>query len=167
MIDTINDDSDLDNTIDELDMFHSGNDNLTQIDNDPVMDVNEHSTNADEGNSTSSEDESLSSLVCVPVNYETDDLIPSTTIDSLLAPMDEIENNSNIDKMREYLQTQCYEGSKWYHSLKFEGTMDKKTFSNIDIIQYVGNSCYKDKKDKKSYRIYLNPQTYPTNLSHK
>ena len=41
--------------------------------------------------------------------------------------------------------------------------MDKKTFSDIDIIQYVGDSCFKDKKDQKSYRIYFNPETYPIN----
>ena len=62
--------------------------------------------------------------------------------------------------MRQYLQTQCYKGSKWYHSLTFEGSTDKENFSDIDIIQYVGNSYYKDKKDQKSYRIYFNPQTY-------
>ena len=41
--------------------------------------------------------------------------------------------------------------------------MGKKTFPNIDIIQYIGNSCFKDKKDQKSYRIYFNPETYPIN----
>ena len=35
-----------------------------------------------------------------------------------------------------------------------------KKFSNIDIIQYVGNSYYKDKKDQKSYMVYFNPETY-------
>ena len=62
--------------------------------------------------------------------------------------------------MRQYLQTQCYKGSKWYHSLTFEGSTDKENNSKIDIIQYVVNSYYKDKKDQKPYRIYFNPQTY-------
>ena len=53
--------------------------------------------------------------------------------------MDELESNINIDKMRQYLQTQCYEGSKWYYLLTFEGTADKNTFSKIDVIQYINN----------------------------
>ena len=62
--------------------------------------------------------------------------------------------------MRQYIQTLCYEGYKWYHSLTFDGTTDKEKFLDIDIIQYVGNSYYKDEKDQKSCRIYFNPEIY-------
>ena len=67
---------------------------------------------------------------------------------------------TNIDKLRSYIQTQCYEGSKWYNSLFFEGTKDKETFHRMDVIQYVGNSLYKDKEDNNSYRIYFDPKKY-------
>ena len=165
MIDTIHDNTDFETIIDNEAIIHSDNDSIIQIANDTVLDVNinEYVTNIDQGTSVSSEDESLSTQVCLPANNETDDFNHSTNIDDILAPSDEIESNKNIDKMRQYLQTQCYEGSKWYHSLNFEGTLDKKTFSDIDVIQYVGDSCFKDKKDQKSYRIYFNPETYPIN----
>ena len=49
MMDTINDDSDLETTIDNAAMFHSDNDSIIQIANDTVMDVNvnKHVTNID------------------------------------------------------------------------------------------------------------------------
>ena len=85
MIDTINDDTDLEITIDNVAMYHSDNDSIIQIANDTVMDVNvnKHATNIDQDSSTSSEDELVSTQVCVPVNYETYDLNHSTNIDAI------------------------------------------------------------------------------------
>ena len=83
-----------------------------------------------EGTPTSSEDGSLPSQLCELLNGETDNLCPSPNIDCISEPMNELESNDNIDKIRQYLQTQCYEGFKWYHSLTFETTTDKK------ILQY-------------------------------
>ena len=163
MIDTINDNTDLETIIDNEAMFHSDNDSIIQIANDTVLDVNisEHVTNIDQGSSASSEDESFSTQVCLPVNNETDDFNHSTNIDAILAPSDEIESNKNIDKMRQYLQTQCYEGSKWYHSLNFEGTLDKKTFSDIDIIQYIRESCFKDERIRSPIEYTLIQKLIP------
>ena len=130
LIDNIDNDIDSETTMDDVAIFHSHNDNTLQVRNTSAIDSNEDAKNDDDCTSTSSGDKSLLSQLCVPVNEPTND----------------IESTNNIDKMRHYLQTQCFEGSKWYHSLTFEGTIDKKFFSNIDIIQYVGNSSYKDKK---------------------
>ena len=41
--------------------------------------------------------------------------------------------------------------------------MNSSIQGNMYIIQYVGYSCFKDKRDQKSYRIYFNPETYPIN----
>ena len=163
MMDNINDITDLETTTDDVAIFPSDDESIVQINNESVVDVNEQDTNMDERTSTSSEDESLSTQVCVPVNYQTNEFNLTPNIDHALEHMDQLDSSNNLDKMRQYLETQCYEGSKWYHSLTFEGTKDKRTFSNIDILQYVGNSYYKDKKEQKPYRIYFNPETYPVN----
>ena len=68
---------------------------------------------------------------------------------------------TNIQNLRSYLQEQCYDGCKWTSTLKFEGSRDKMTFQEIDILQFIGDSSYKDKPGRESYRIYLNPSKYP------
>ena len=108
MIDTIDDDTDFETTIDNEAMFRSENDSTIQIVNDSVTDVNEHVTNIGQDSCTSSEDVSVSTQACIPVNYEIDVFNDSSNIDAILAPSDEIESNKNIDEMRQYLQTQCY-----------------------------------------------------------
>ena len=166
LMDNFNGDSGLETTIDYVTIFPSDDDSVVQICDDPVVDVNEQDTNVDQQTSTnftSSEDESFSTQVCVPINLQTDELNPTPNMDCNYGPINELANSNNIDRMRQYLQTQCYEGSKWYRSLIFEGTTDKQTFSNIDELQYIGNSYYKDKKEKKSYRIYFNPESYSAN----
>ena len=72
MMDNVNDVTDLETTIDDVAIFPSDDDSIIQINNDSVVDVNEQDTNVDQRtstSSTSSEDESLSTQVCVPVNY--------------------------------------------------------------------------------------------------
>ena len=91
MNDTINDNTDLESIIDNEAMFHSDNDSFIQVANDTVSEVNinEHATKIDQGSSTSSEDESFSTQICLPVNNEADDFNHSTNIDAILAPSDE------------------------------------------------------------------------------
>ena len=59
-----------------------------------------------------------------------------------------------------YLQKQCYDGCKWTSSLMFEGSLDKKTYQDMDILQFIGDPCYKDKQNNKAFRVYLNPSKY-------
>ena len=124
-IDNIDKTIDLEGTVDSVATFHSDNDTILQIGNTSAFDVNENMNNV-EGISVSSEDVSLPSQLCEILNDETDSLCPYPNIDCILEPRNEGEINNNLDKMRQYLQIQCYEGSKWYHSLTFEGTTDKK-----------------------------------------
>ena len=42
----------------------------------------------------------------------------------------------------------------------FKGSLDQQNYDVINITQFVGNSKYKDKEGKKSYRIYLDPSEY-------
>ena len=67
----------------------------------------------------------------------------------------------NVENLRSYLQKQCIDGCKWTSSLTFEGSLDKKTYQDMDILQFIGDPCYKDKKDNKAFRVYLNPIKYP------
>ena len=101
MIDTIIDNTELETTMDNVDIYHSDNDSLIPNDNDLVMEVNKHSANADQGTSASSEDESLSTHVCVPITYGTDELNPSTNIVTTLGHMDETGSSNNVEKKNE------------------------------------------------------------------
>ena len=42
----------------------------------------------------------------------------------------------------------------------FPALLDKETFEKIDIIQFVGDSIYKDKKNNGNYRVYFDPTKY-------
>ena len=58
------------------------------------------------------EDELAHSQVCHPVNSGVYTLLSLPNTNCVPEPADEQENNSNIDKLRSYVQSQCYEGSK-------------------------------------------------------
>ena len=114
-----------------------------------------------EDNLPNSEDKSRGSQESNVDDTEGNTLISLQRVNFVTQVADEQEQSTtNIDKLRSYIQTQCYEGSKWYHSLFFEGTKDKLTFERLDVIQYVGNSLYEDKEDNNSYRIYFDPKKY-------
>ena len=59
----------------------------------------------------SSEDDLIPSQVCHPVNSEVNTLFVLPNVDCLSEPADGQEINTKIDKLRRYLQTQCYEVS--------------------------------------------------------
>ena len=42
----------------------------------------------------------------------------------------------------------------------FPASLDRRTFEKIDIIQYVGDSKCKDKKNNGNYRVYFDPSKY-------
>ena len=73
---------------------------------------------------------------------------------------EQTQPHNTIENPRTYLTNQCYEGSKWISSLTFEGSTHKQTCQQ-NVLQYIGNPCYKDKKEKESYRIYFDPSKYP------
>ena len=106
---------------------------------------------------------SLHSNICVPVEGNIPRLPPMMQMDHI---SDQIENDkidmntTDTEFLRKYLNQQCFEGSKWSHSLIFEGSIDKQNFKEMDITQFVGNSSYKDKEGVTSYRIYFNPKKY-------
>ena len=68
---------------------------------------------------------------------------------------------TNVQNLRSYLQEQCYDGCKWTSTLKFEGSRDKMTFQEMNILEFIGDSFYKDKEGRESYRVYFNPAKYP------
>ena len=43
----------------------------------------------------------------------------------------------------------------------FEGSLDKKTYQDMNIWQFIGDPCYKDKQDNKAFWVYLNQSKYP------
>ena len=160
----MNNTSDSDGVSDILPDTVIHNTSVLDSDNEDIMehsDMFNENTNVIQGESVDSPGDELNSpSVCLPVNCEKNTSLPCFIADCQPEPTDEIETNTNIKKLRKYIQTQRYGGSKWDHSLFFEATMDKINFSNMDIIQYVGNSSYKDRKDQQSFRIYFNPETY-------
>ena len=44
--------------------------------------------------------------------------------------------DSNVQNLQLYLQKQCYEGCKWTRSLLFEGSRDRETYQEMDVLQY-------------------------------
>lgn len=42
----------------------------------------------------------------------------------------------------------------------FEGSRDKETYLKIDVWQFIGNPCYKDKEGWEYDRVYLNHSKY-------
>ena len=71
-----------------------------------------------------------------------------------LSETDDLEDSSrNTDTLRQYLENECYCTSEWCNKLMFPASLDRQTFENIDIIQYVGDSKYKDKKSNGNYRV--------------
>ena len=45
-------------------------------------------------------------------------------------------------------------------SLLFEGSVDRKTFTKIDVIKYACNSKYTDKEGRDEYWVYFEPEKY-------
>lgn len=45
--------------------------------------------------------------------------------------------------------------------LHSKGSRDKQTRKEMDMLQLIGNPCYKDKDSQESHRVYLNPSKYP------
>ena len=44
--------------------------------------------------------------------------------------------------IKKYIEIKYYKDSKWDHSLMFSGTTDRKMFSEIDFLKYVGESKF-------------------------
>ena len=72
-----------------------------------------------------------------------------------------ITPQSKVQNLRSYLQNQCYDGCKWTSKLMFQGSMDKNTFQEMNVLQYIGDPQYKDKNNKTAYRVYFDPSKYP------
>ena len=65
-----------------------------------------------------------------------------------LTEANDLEGNSrNTDTLRQYLEQECYCSKEWCNKLMFPASLDRHTFKRIDIIQYVGNSKFKEKKN--------------------
>ena len=60
--------------------------------------------------------------------------------------LEQTQPQSNIQNLQIYLRKQCYKGSKWTSSLTFEGSTDKETYQEMDVLKFIGSPCYKDKK---------------------
>ena len=45
--------------------------------------------------------------------------------------------------------------------MTFEGSLDRNTFEVMNVLQFIGDPKYKDKKDNNVYRVYFNPLKYP------
>ena len=100
-------------------------------------------------------------------DYQDSDPIPT------LPPMINVNNvsnpedlegsipHSNMQNLWSYLQKQCYNGYKWTSPLTFEGSLDKRTFQEMDVLQFIGDPKCKDKKGNNAYRVYFNPSKYP------
>ena len=84
-------------------------------------------------------------------------------INNVSCPEDseQTQPHNTIENLRTYLTKQCYEGSKWVSSLTFEGSTDKQTYEQMNVLQYIGSPCYKDKKEKEFHRVYFDPSKYP------
>ena len=86
---------------------------------------------------------------------------PTTLDNSLQNP---VENNDlsikDVDQLRLYIEKECHEGSKWPHPIMFKGSTNKRNFSEMEVIKYVGNFKYKEKEGRQSYWVYLDPNKY-------
>ncbi len=90
-------------------------------------------------------------------------LPPMINVNNISTPEDLGESlpDLNVQNFRLYLQTQCYKGCKWTSSLSFEGSQDRETYQEMDVLQYIGDPIFKHKEGGECYRVYLNPSKYP------
>ena len=64
-------------------------------------------------------------------------LPPMINVNNVSNPedMEESVPHSDIQNLRSYLQTQCYDGCQWTSPLTFEGSLDKRTFQGVVVNQ--------------------------------
>ena len=88
--------------------------------------------------------------------------VPTTLVDPLQNPVENGDFNvRDVDQLRLYIEKECFEGSKWSHPIMFKGSTNKTNFLEMDVIKYVGNTKYKEKEGRQSYRVYFDPNKYP------
>ena len=86
---------------------------------------------------------------------------PTIMVDPLQNPIENAPVNvRDVEQLRQYIEKECYQGSKWSHPIMFKGSVDRKHFTEMDTTKYVGDCKYKDKEGKKSYRVYFDPNKY-------
>ncbi len=98
-----------------------------------------------------------------PIGNQIPMLSPMINVNNVSTPEDlgETLPSSNIQNLWLLLQKQCYEGCKWTRSLLFEGSKDRETYHEMDVLQYIGDPIFKHKEGGECYRVYLNPSKYP------
>ena len=72
----------------------------------------------------------LSSNVCQMIDNKAPTLPPMLPIDPTPNPTDiwSILDIDETDKVRRYIQNQCFEGCQWSHPLMFKGSLDGQTY---------------------------------------
>ena len=138
---------------------------MTMEDSDNELSLNDSLLNDLPSMSDDDNDDGQSNCSDTDYNFRAPvSIVPPTTEMYNVSNLEDGEGitpQSNVQKLRSYLQKQCYDGCKWTSKLMFEGSMDKNTFQEMNVLQYIGDPKYKDKKNKTAYRVYFNPSKYP------
>ncbi len=102
--------------------------------------------------------DSARTKLSLPIGNQIPMLPPTINVNNVSTTEDLGESlpNSNVQNLWLYLQKQCYKGCKWTSSLLFEGSRDRETYHQIDVLQYIGDPISKH----KCYRVSLNPSKY-------
>ena len=69
-------------------------------------------------------------------------------------------NERTTRSLRQYIENECYCHYQWNQKLLFRASIDKKTYTDMDITMYVGNLQYKEKVKKGCHCIYFDPDHY-------
>ncbi len=83
-----------------------------------------------------------------------DDIIEESTYETI-HPQNLVTDNYNTDSLRIYLEKECFSVIKWSNDLLFKASTDKENYEIMDITKYVGDSKYKEKKGRDSFRIFF------------
>ena len=83
-----------------------------------------------------------------------------TSTDSNISVITNNPDPKNTQNLRCYLEKECFPETEWSNELIFNASTDKKTYQDMDITKYVGDSRFKDREGLGSFRIYFNPKDY-------
>lgn len=83
-------------------------------------------------------------------------MAPNESSDALSLSQCLLEADDKEQSLRSFLDNACNDEVEWTGQILFNARQSGKEFSNINILQFVGNSSYKS----SFYNIYFCPETY-------
>ena len=83
-------------------------------------------------------------------------MAPNESSDALSLSQFLLQADDKEQSINSFLDNACNDEVEWTGQILFNARQSGKEFSNINILQFVGNSSYKS----SFYNIYFCPETY-------